>query len=68
MTSLSKPVRRSTPWRAPHGVAPVVVITLYPGGIIGLREQRRRKEVKVEAATIYTRALLAEQRAVKGRR
>lgn len=62
MTLLTKPVTRSTPWSAPHGVARSVVITLYPGGIIGLREHRRRKEVKMDAATLYTRALLAEQR------
>jgi hypothetical protein len=57
-TLLTKPVRRKSPWRAPHGVRPDVVITIYPGAIIGLRELGRRKEVKVSAATIYTRALL----------
>jgi hypothetical protein len=62
MTSLKKPVSRTTTWRAPHGVAPQVVITLYPGGVIGLREHRRRKEVQLEAAQLYTRALLEERR------
>lgn len=62
MTLLSKPVRRRTAWAAPHGVAPEVVITLYPGGMIGLREVRRRKEVVLSASSLYTRALMAEQR------
>ncbi len=68
MTTLTKPVRRSTTWRAPHGVKPSVVITLYPGGVIGLREHQRRKEVRVDAATVYTRALLSEQRAARASR
>ena len=68
MTRLSKPVTRRTSWNAPHGVNPEVVITLYPGGVIGLREARRRKEVQVNASTLYTRALLAEQRAKKAKR
>ena len=68
MTTLTRPVRRTTPWAAPHGVAPSVVITLYPGGVIGLREHRRRKEVQVNAATLYTQALLAERRQAKKHR
>lgn len=67
-TRLTKPVARRTPWRAPYGVARQVVAILYPGGLLGLREHGRRKEVKVELSTIYTRALLAERRAArKGR-
>ena len=62
MTTLTKPLRRTTPWQAPHGVARSVVITLYPGGIIGLREHRRRKEVQLSAATLYARALVEERR------
>ena len=65
MTALKKPVRRTTTWAAPHGVAEQVVITLYPGGVIGLRESRRRKEVQLNAATLYTRALLEERRRAK---
>lgn len=65
MTHLGKPLRRTCSWAAPHGVAPAVVITLYPGGTIGLRELRRRKEVLLSAATLYTHALLAERRLVK---
>jgi hypothetical protein len=61
-TILSKPVRRQTPWPAPHGVAPQVVITLYPGGVIGLREIRRRREVQLSASMLYTQALLKEAR------
>jgi hypothetical protein len=62
MTTLVKPLRRQTTWRAPHGVAPKVVITLYPGGQIGLREMGRRKEITVDAATLYARALADEHR------
>ncbi len=62
MTALKKPVRRTTTWHAPHGVADQVIITLYPGGVIGLRERRRRKEVQLDAAQLYTRALLEERR------
>ena len=65
MTALGKPLRRTTSWHAPHGVAERVVITLYPGGAIGLREVRRRKEVILNAATLYTQALLAERRQAK---
>lgn len=65
MTRLTKPVKRTTGWAAPYGVKPEVVITLYPGGRIGLRELGRRKEVQVSAAVIYTRALLAERQAAK---
>lgn len=65
MTRLVKPVQRRTTWNAPYGVAREVVITLYPGGVIGLREARRRKEVQLQAATLYAQALLAERRAAK---
>lgn len=64
-TRLTKPVRRCTGWTAPYGVATDVIITLYPGGVIGLREARRRKEVQLNAATLYTQALLAERRKAK---
>jgi hypothetical protein len=68
MTDLTKAVRRTSAWPAPHGVAPRVVISLYPGAIIGLREYRRRKEIKLAASTLYAQALLAERRAARRKR
>ncbi len=68
MTALSKPVKRTATWAAPYGVRPQVVITLYPGAVIGLRELGRRKEVQLSAATLYTRALLDTARARRRKR
>ena len=64
MTSLDKPdakkVVRKTRARVPHGVKDQIVITLYPGGLIGLREHRRRKEYTLEVGALYLRAVRAE--------
>ena len=73
MTDLKKPVKRvARGLNVPHGVKPDMVMTMYPGGIIGLRESGRRKEVRLSASTLYSRALLEEVRAKrkarKGRR
>lgn len=69
MTDLKRPVKRVARGLAvPHGVNPDLVISLYPGGVIGLREARRRKEVKVSALTLYTRALRDEARARRPRK
>jgi hypothetical protein len=68
MTRLAKPLKRRTTWVGPWGVTQEVVITLYPGGVIGLREARRRKEVQLNAATLYVNALLAEARAARKRK
>lgn len=69
MTDLRKPVRRvARNCKVPHGMSPDIVVSLYPGGIIGLREARRRKEYQVAAVAVYTRLVLAEMRERKGRR
>lgn len=69
MTDLKRPVKRVARGLAvPHGVNPDLVISLYPGGVIGLREARRRKEVKVSASTLYTRALEDEARVQRRKR
>lgn len=60
MTALTKPVKRSTPARVPHGITPILVIMLYPGGMIGLRELGRRREYQVEAGALYARLVQAE--------
>lgn len=59
MTQLDKPVQRRTRASVPHGVKPEIVITLYPGGTIGLRESGRRKsaEVCVDVGTLYVQAV-----------
>ena len=62
MTRLAKPVTRTAMCAVPHGVNPTLVITLYPGGVIGLRESRRRKEYTVAAGTLYAQLVGAEVR------
>ncbi len=59
MTALNKAVSRKTRASVPHGVQSELVVTLYPGGTIGLRENGRRKssEVCVDVGTLYVRAL-----------
>jgi hypothetical protein len=48
-----------------HGVDPQIVITLYPGGTIGLRELRRKVEYRLDAGALYVgevrKAALAER-------
>ena len=62
MTRLTKPVRRVVSHRTSHAIGELV-ITLYPGGIIGIRESRRRKEVTLDASVLYIRAIRDERRA-----
>lgn len=64
MTSIdnSKVVRRKTLASVIHGVNPNLVITLYPRGVIGIRELRRRKEFCFDAGTLYVRALVNDSR------
>lgn len=69
-TRLTKPVRRAATVPYTHGIKPELVVTLYPGGVLGIREQRRpaRTEVKVAIATIYQRALWARTPVRRSRR
>jgi hypothetical protein len=59
MTTLTKPVTRSTPVRLPHRFANKLIVTLYPGAVLGIREPRR-KELTFDLATLYTKTLLQE--------
>lgn len=68
MTVLKKPVRRFARCATPHGVKDELAITLYPGGIIGIREKGRRREVQVSAGVLYARLLMEEARARPRRR
>lgn len=62
MTTLaSKPVRRKVRVAGmPHGIKPDLVIVLYPNGIIGLREARRRREYQVTVGSLYARLVAQE--------
>ena len=59
MTALTKPVKRTTPVKLPHRFAQRLIVTLYPGAVLGLREPRR-KELTFDLATLYTKTLLQE--------
>lgn len=62
MTHLHKPVSRSLKLepRGGRGNRIEVIITLYPGGIIGLRDKGRRKEYTLPLTTVYYLAAKAE--------
>lgn len=62
-TELKKPLRRGVTSNVPHGVNPRIIVTLYPHGVIGLREARRRREYLVGLGTLYVQAVMAEARA-----
>lgn len=56
MTQLNKPVTRKAVTRpAAYGVRAELIISLHPGGIIGIRESGRRSksEVCFDAAELY---------------
>lgn len=59
MTDLNRPVSRRTRASVPHGVKPEIVVTLYPGGTIGLRESGRRKSAEycLDVGALYVRAV-----------
>ena len=67
-TALERPVSRKT--AAPHRGRQLIV-TLYPGDVIGVRHLRRRKEYQIPLAWVYDTAVKAEvlrQRAEKAAR
>lgn len=73
MTDLNKAVTRRTRANVPHGVKPEIVVTLYPGGTIGLRESGRRRtaEYFLDLGKLYVRAVensVAVKRMEKGRK
>lgn len=60
MTRLhGKPVRRVVKCAVPFGVRDEIVVSLYPGGGIGLREKGRRRELRLDVGTLYARCLKA---------
>jgi hypothetical protein len=67
MTALSKPVKRtSTVAGMPHGFKDRLVLTLYPGAVLGVREIGHRSELHLNIGEWYARTLVA--RALKEKR
>lgn len=62
-TRCTKPTRRMVRAAVPHGVNPDIVITVYPSGLIGLREARRRREYVLAVGLLYQQAVTAAGRA-----
>lgn len=60
---LKKPLRRKIYVNAPHGVTPEIVVTLYPSGVIGMREARHRREYVLGLGGVYVQAVMAAARA-----
>jgi len=69
MTHLYKPVKRATRIAAPGSGRPMeIIVTLYPGGTMGLRHKRSRNEYELPLSTIYLYAVDAEARRLKAER
>jgi hypothetical protein len=71
MTTLTKPIARECRIEPRGGKASTlqVIVTLYPGGVIGLRDKGRRKEYTLPLSTVYYLAAEAEaQRMMAERR
>jgi hypothetical protein len=61
MTPLKKPVRRLAtvdPSTVPFNVNPNLIVSLYPGGVLGIRESRHRKEHYVHVGVILERLMV----------
>lgn len=59
MTELTKPVKRvATVREMPHRFRNRLVITLYPGGIVSVREARRAESVEFDLAKLYASAII----------
>jgi len=66
MTSLTKPITRRTDNEIRDGSRRrPLVITLYPGGIVGLRPSKTRREEIITIEAIYS--LAVKQRVAKER-
>ncbi len=60
MTPLNRPIKRKADIDREQ-----VVVTLYPGSVIGLRRSRTRKEYTLSLKTVYRLAIEAEADRVK---
>ena len=63
MTKLLKPVKRTTETSRVD-----LVVTLYPGSVIGLRQKRCRREYTLPLLTVFRLAIEADQARVKAER
>jgi hypothetical protein len=52
-----KPVTRRVASRLPHGFADKLIVTLHPGGIVEVREPRR-KPVSFDMGLLYAKATI----------
>jgi hypothetical protein len=60
MTKVTKPVRRTMRLDVAHGITPDIIVSLYPSGVIGLRESGRRQEHYFGLAQLLERAIIEE--------
>src|ERR1041384_2970699 len=69
MTPATKPVTRRVSARVPHGVTPLIAVTIYPNGNIGLRELRRPKstEILLDVGQLYVSTLRSQINAREAR-
>ncbi len=70
MTNLSKPVRRVARGviGKGQGFSPDLVLVIYPGAVIGIRESKRRREYQFSAVALLERAIKAEVEAKLSKR
>jgi len=60
MIDAKKPVSRRVLAAVPHGVRPRIAVTIYPNGVIGLREYKRRREYQLGVGALYVQAVASE--------
>lgn len=48
---------------APHGIRPQLILSVYPNGMLEIREHGRRMKVQTTLADVYARALMHQARA-----
>lgn len=66
MTNLKKPISRVTEVRQmPNGFRDRLVITLFPGGIVSVREVRHKQSVEFDLGKLYASALVRRALAPK---
>lgn len=64
MTALKKPLSRAVDRpNMPHGYKDRLILTIHPGGILEVRESRRRESVTLDVGILYVKALLEQARA-----
>ncbi len=59
MTTITKPVTRRVASRLPHGFRDTLIITLHPGGVVEVREPRR-KGYSFDLGLLYAKAVIKE--------